>query len=48
MNTSQSLFNIPTIAEETNFWMIRAKKGFFFDEFLRNEYIAMGWNSVTK
>ena len=47
MNTSQSLFNIPTIAEETNFWMVRTKRGFFFDEFLKNGYIAIGWNSIT-
>ena len=28
--------------------MVRAKRGFFFDEFIRNEFIAIGWNSVTK
>jgi len=48
MDTKQSLFNISTIGKETNFWMVRAKRGFFFDEFLNNEFIAIGWNSVTK
>jgi hypothetical protein len=28
--------------------MVRAKRGFFFDEFLRKEYIAIGWNSILK
>lgn len=48
MNTNQSLFSIPTIDKDTNFWMVRAKRGFFFDEFLKNEFIGIGWNSVTK
>lgn len=48
MNTNQSLFSIATIAKDTNFWMVRAKRGFFFDEFLSNEFIAIGWNSVTQ
>lgn len=48
MNTNQSLFSVPTIDKDTNFWMVRAKRGFFFDEFLKNEFIAIGWNSVTK
>lgn len=48
MNTNQSLFSVPTIDKDTNFWMVRTKRGFFFDEFLKNEFIAIGWNSVTK
>lgn len=43
----QSL-DIPSIKNDTNFWMVRAKRGFFFDEFIRNEFVAIGWNSVTK
>lgn len=37
---------IPEVNEETNFWMIRAKRGFFYDEFVREKFIAIGWNSV--
>ena len=40
--------DIPSIKSDTNFWMVRAKRGFFFDEFVRNEFIAIGWNSITK
>ena len=28
--------------------MVRAKRGFFFDEFLREEFIAIGWNLLSK
>lgn len=48
MDTIEFFSSIPTINSNTNFWMVRAKRGFFFDEFLRNEYIAIGWNLITK
>ena len=48
METTNTPFNIPTISKDTNFWMIRAKRGFFFDEYLNNEFIAIGWNSISK
>lgn len=48
MKDNQSLLSVSSIAKDTNFWMVRAKRGFFFDEFLRNEFIAIGWNSITK
>lgn len=44
----EQLLSIPSISTDTNFWMVRAKRGFFFDEFIRNEYIAIGWNAITK
>lgn len=48
MDKIEQLLSIPSISKDTNFWMVRAKRGFFFDEFIRNEYIAIGWNSITK
>lgn len=48
MNTPEYFSNIPSIDNNTNFWMVRAKRGFFFDEFLREEFIAIGWNFLTK
>ena len=48
MDAFDQRLSIPRINRDTNFWMIRAKRGFFFDEFLRKEYIAIGWNSVLK
>ena len=48
MDSFDQLLSIPRISKDTNFWMVRAKRGFFFDEFLRKEYIAIGWNSISK
>lgn len=48
MDAVTQILDIPSIKSDTNFWMVRAKRGFFFDEFIRNEFIAIGWNSVTK
>lgn len=48
MDKMTQILDIPSIKNNTNFWMIRAKRGFFFDEFLRKEYIAIGWNSILK
>lgn len=48
MDNNELLLSIPMIDENTNFWMIRAKRGFFFDEFINKKFIAIGWNSITK
>ena len=48
MDKITQILDIPSIGNDTNFWMVRAKRGFFFDEFIRNKFIAIGWNSVTK
>lgn len=39
---------IPEIPENSRFWMLRTKDGVFFEEFLREQYVALGWNLVTK
>lgn len=44
----KDLFSMPIIDEKISFWMIRAKRGFFFDEFVNEEFIAIGWNSIKK
>ena len=41
LDSFDQLLSIPRISKDTNFWMVRAKRGFFFDEFLRKEYIAI-------
>ena len=48
MDNMTQILDIPSVKNDTNFRMVRAKRGFFFDEFIRNEFIAIGWNSVTK
>ena len=39
---------VPQISSNANFWMIRSKKGVFYDEFIREKFIAIGWNTLTK
>lgn len=43
-----NLFDIKTIDKEKNFWLVRTKKGFFYDEYVNNEYIALGWNILDQ
>lgn len=39
---------ITEIKDDTNFWMIRTKRGFFFDEYIKKQYIAIGWNLIKE
>lgn len=48
MDILEYFSSIPSIDKNTSFWMVRAKRGFFFDEFLREEFIAIGWNLLKK
>lgn len=41
-------FIIPEISEDTKFWMIRTKKGCFYDEFISKRFVAIGWNFIDK
>lgn len=34
------------IEENTRFWMIRTKKGYFYDEFVKKKFVALGWNEI--
>ncbi len=40
--------SIPIIDDKTNYWMIRAKRGFFYDEYKKDSFIAIGWNYLQK
>lgn len=42
-----SSYRIRNIQEDTRFWMIRTKKGFFYDEFINEHFVALGWNVIT-
>lgn len=41
-------FKLTDISSETRFWMVRTKKGYFYEEFLRERYVAVAWNTVDK
>lgn len=36
------------VPDECCFWMIRSKRGVFYNEFLTSQYIAIGWNALLK
>ncbi len=38
---------IREIGSNTRFWMVRTKKGYFFDEFIDQKFIALGWNIIS-
>ena len=40
-------FKIPEVSNDTKFWMIRTKKGYFYNEFIGKKFVALAWNSVT-
>lgn len=39
--------DIRVIDDNTRFWMIRTKKGYFYNEFISNDFIALAWNTIT-
>lgn len=39
---------IPQITSDTHFWMIRTKKGYFYNEFLSKSFVALAWNLITQ
>ena len=38
---------IPYIKEDTKFWYVRSMKGYFYDEFVKDEFIGLGWNIIN-
>ena len=48
MKKIEKIFNIPEIKDNCRFWMIRTNDGEFYDEFVNNEFVAIGWNLMTK
>lgn len=40
-------FSVPIIPPTTHFWMIRTKKGYFYNEFLSKRFVALAWNNIS-
>ena len=40
-------FKLLHIPSDTRFWMVRTKKGYFYHEFISNNYVALAWNTLT-
>ena len=41
-------YQISEVSEDTRFWMIRTKKGYFYNEFIGKKFVALAWNSISK
>ena len=41
-------FEVPVIPYTTRFWMIRTKKGYFYNEFISKRFVALAWNNITE
>ena len=41
-------FSITTVPEKTKFWMIRTKKGYFYQEFIAKKFVALAWNAISQ
>lgn len=39
-------YEILQVDENVRFWMIRTKKGYFYNEFINNNFIALAWNII--
>lgn len=39
-------YKIKEIGADINFWMVRSKSGFFYNEFVSDGFIALGWNII--
>lgn len=42
------IFDMKIIPDEMNFWLVRTRKGFFYDEYVKSNYIALGWNTLDQ
>ena len=39
-------YDIRVIDENVHFWMVRTKKGYFYNEFISNEFVALAKQSA--
>ncbi|MCO5476561.1 hypothetical protein IGJ28_002318 [Enterococcus sp. AZ091] len=40
--------NLPQFDPNTKYWLVRGEGGIFYDDFLINNYIAIGWNEFLQ
>ena len=41
-------FKMNEVPENTRFWMIRTKKGYFYHEIFTKNFVALAWNIITQ
>ena len=43
---ASDFLQIPNINKNCRFWMLRTNNGMYFDEFIREQFVAIGWNFI--
>jgi restriction system protein len=39
--------NVAEVPQKTNYWFVRTDYGKYFDTFVKNEFIGIGWNNIS-
>lgn len=47
MNIEQILSRVDNVKPESNYWFVRTDYGKYFNEFVENRYIAIGWDFLS-
>ena len=45
---NSTILSIPEITKERQIWFIRTNGGLYYDDFITNKYVALGWDAVSK
>lgn len=43
-----NLIDVPLISDDINFWLIRTQSGMYYDEFISENFVALGWNYLKE
>lgn len=47
MNIEEILSRVDNVKPESNYWFVRTDYGKYFEEFVENRYIAIGWDFLS-
>lgn len=45
---ASDFLQIPNINKNCRFWMLRTNNGMYFNEFIREQFVAIGWNFILE
>ena len=43
-----TVLSMPEISKEKQIWFIRTSSGLYYNDFIINKYVALGWDKVSK
>ncbi len=47
MTLQEILENLPKVKANRNYWFVRTSSGDYYESFVKGNFIAIGWNSIT-